>query len=123
MGNAVDCVSDTLKLMPAGETHWNRFAADETHGLRIDVDGGRFREAPAIQRLLHQRTHVRGERVGHIVQSLLVEIDAQDDAASLAVEGLLLECSALSAGISPVRGRSRPPTPYRSRRTRAVAHQ
>ena len=91
VGKSVDCVTDTLKLMPAGETHWNRFAADETHGLRIDVDSGRFDESAAIQRLLHERAHVRGVRVGHIISSLLTEIDAHDDAAALAVEGLLLE--------------------------------
>lgn len=91
VGKSVDCVSDSLKLMPAGEPHWNRFAAEETHGLRIDVDSGRFDESPAIQRLLHERSQLRGVGVGHILQSLLSELDAHDDAAPLAVEGLLLE--------------------------------
>lgn len=96
-GHAVDCVSDSLKVTPAGETHWNRFAAKETHGLRIDVDRSRFVDARPIHRLLDERIHVSGARAGSIVNRLLAELDAGDESAAIAVEGLLLELLATLA--------------------------
>ena len=96
-GSAVDCASDSLKLMPAGETHWNRFAAPETRGLRVDIDHARFGESSAIHRMLDERRFVRGTRAREVVGRLLTELDAADDAALLAVEGLLLELLAMLA--------------------------
>ena len=96
-GHAVDCLSDSLKITPAGEPHWNRFGADETHGLRIDVDRRRFDDSRQIHRILDERVHVSGAATGGIVHRLLSELDAQDDAASIAVEGLLLELLAALA--------------------------
>ncbi|MGI8617787.1 MAG: AraC family transcriptional regulator [Gemmatimonadaceae bacterium] len=96
-GQAVDCLSDSLKVTPAGETHSNLFAADETHGLRIDVDRGRFTESRHIHELLDERIHVSGAHAGSIVNRLLVELDAGDESAAIAVEGLLLELLATLA--------------------------
>lgn len=96
-GQAVDCLSDSLKVTPAGQTHWNRFSADETHGLRIDVDRGRFADSRTIYKLLDERVHVSGAHAGSIVNRLLAELDARDDTAAIAVEGLLLELLAVLA--------------------------
>ncbi len=96
-GRAVDCLSDSLKVTPAGETHWNRFDASETHGLRIDVDRERFADSREIHRLLNERIHVSGAHAGGIVNRLLSEFDSGDDTAAIAVEGLLLELLATLA--------------------------
>lgn len=96
-GHAVDCLTDSLKVTPAGETHWNRFVASETHGLRIDVDRHRFVDSRPIHRLLDERIHVSGAHAGSIVNRLLAELDAHDDSAAIAVEGLLLELLAALA--------------------------
>lgn len=96
-GQSVDCLSDSLKVTPAGEPHWNRFAADETHGLRIDVDRLRFADSRPIHRLLDERIHVSGAHAGSIVNRLLAELDARDDTAAIAIEGLLLELLAVLA--------------------------
>lgn len=96
-GQAVDCLSDSLKVTPAGEAHWNRFAASETHGLRIDVDRRRFVDSGPIYRLLDERIHTSGVQAGGIVTRLLTELDAEDDSATIAVEGLLLELLAALA--------------------------
>lgn len=96
-GEAVDCLSDSLKVTPAGEAHWNRFAAGETHGLRIDVDRRRFADSRPIYRLLDERIHTSGVQAGGIVNRLIAELDAQDDSAAIAVEGLLLELLATLA--------------------------
>ncbi len=96
-GHAVDCLSDSLKVTPAGETHSNRFAAEATHGLRVDVDRRRFADSLSIHRLLDERIHVSGAHAGGIVNRLLAELDSKDDTAALAVEGLLLELLATLA--------------------------
>lgn len=104
-GKAVDCLSDSLKVTPAGEMHSNRFAAAETHGLRIDVDRGRFSDSRAIGRLLDERVHMSGAHAGGIVDRLLAELDAGDESAAIAVEGLLLELlAALARGAVPAAG-------------------
>ncbi|MEX1187384.1 MAG: helix-turn-helix domain-containing protein [Gemmatimonadaceae bacterium] len=96
-GQAVDCLSDSLKVTPAGETHWNRFGASETHGLRIDVDRRRFVDSRPIHQLLDERIHVSGAHAGSIVNRLLAELDAGDESAAIAIEGLLLELLATLA--------------------------
>lgn len=96
-GHAVDCLSDSLKITPAGETHWNRFAAGETHGLRIDVDRQRFADSLPIHRLLDERIHVSGAYAGDVVTRLLSELEEKDDTSAVAVEGLLLELLATLA--------------------------
>ena len=104
-GKAVDCLSDSLKITPAGEMHSNRFAADETHGLRIDVDRGRFTDSRSIQQLLDERVHMSGAHAGGIVNRLLAELDAGDESAAIAVEGLLLELlAALARDAVPATG-------------------
>ena len=103
-GEAVDCLSDSLKVTPAGEAHWNRFAAKETHGLRIDVDRSRFVDSRPIHRLLDERIHVSGVHAGGIVNRLLAELDAGDESAAIAVEGLLLELLAVLAREAPPAG-------------------
>ena len=109
-GLAVDCVSDTLKITPGGEMHWNRFAAGETHGLRIDVDRSRFADSPAIDRLLGERLSSTGSHAANIIHRLLREMEAADDASVVAAEGLLLELLAsLARDAAPSRSSVIPP--------------
>jgi AraC family transcriptional regulator len=96
-GQAVDCVSDALKVTPAGETHWNRFAAGETRGLRIDVDRRRFADSPRIGRLLDERVQLSGRHAGDLPNRLASELDARDEMSAMAIEGLLLELLATLA--------------------------
>jgi AraC family transcriptional regulator len=88
---AIDCGNGTLKLTPAGEDHWNRFVAPETLGLRVDIDRGRFEDAPAIASLLddHRTFDMRGPRA--VMHRLVAELRTNDDASRLVLEGLLLE--------------------------------
>jgi AraC family transcriptional regulator len=90
-GKAVDCLSDTLKVTPGGEPHWNRFAADKTHGLRIDVDRSRFSDARPVHRLLDERLQTLGAQVGDIIYRLVAELNELDETSAIAIEGVLLE--------------------------------
>lgn len=90
-GETVECATGTLKVMPAGEPHSNRFIGIATRGLRIDVDAARLAGSPAIARALDERVHLSGGPAAAIARRLLHEADADDDAALLTAEGLALE--------------------------------
>ena len=88
---ATDCVTGTMKLMPAGEVHWNRFIAPETLGVRIDISRDRFAESQAINALLDEHRVITTEGPRSIMRRLIAELQVRDEAASMVVEGLLLE--------------------------------
>lgn len=90
-GSAADCVSETLKLTPAGELHWNRFSTVETRGLRMDVDRDHFSDSRSIYRVLDERMHSRASAAGDIARRLVYELASNDDTALVAAEGLALE--------------------------------
>ncbi len=108
-GAAADCDSETLKVTPAGEMHWNQFSQAETRGLRIDVDRNRFTETPSIFRALDERRQARGGAAGALALRLVWELRTDDDTGRIAAEGLALE---LLAEISrePTMRRSRKPS-------------
>ena len=90
-GEAADCGITTLKVMPAGEPHSNRFGDAETRGLRIEVDRDRFAEEPAIYRALEERWHTSGGRSAELAHRMVAELTAADTAGPIAAEGLALE--------------------------------
>lgn len=108
-GEAADCGADTLKLMPAGEPHSNRFGSAETRGLRIEVDRERFAEVPAIHRVLDERKHASGGRGAALALRLVSELTASDTAGPIAAEGLALELLVELARLGTPRGEA--PTP------------
>jgi len=109
-GEAAECAAGTLKLMPAGEPHWNRFGTADTRGIRIDVDRGRFAEIPAIHQALDERRHTLGGRGSELARRMVTELTSPDTAGPIAAEGLALELVAELARIgSPYRG-AKPPS-------------
>ena len=109
-GRAVDCGGGTLKVMPAGEPHSNRFAQVTTRGIRIDVDRGRLAQSPRIARALDERMHFERGRAADLARRI-VRVTAHDDEASrLTAEGLVLELLAELAPAEPVPHRGAPPT-------------
>jgi AraC family transcriptional regulator len=108
-GEATVCGAGTLKLMPAGEPHWNRFGSADTRGVRIDVDRSRFDEVPAIHRVLDERCHTMGGRGGELARRMVAELTTEDTAGPIAAEGLALELLAELARIgAPLRGAAPP---------------
>lgn len=90
-GVSFDCGADTVKLTVAGDPHSNRFIAEESHGLRVDISQARFAESPAIARLLTRRIFVPNAGLRGLMARVRREMDANDELAPLVVEGLLLE--------------------------------
>lgn len=90
-GEAAACGPATLKVMPAGEPHWNRFGDRETQGVRIDVDPGRFADFPVIVRALDERHHASGGVTGQLARRLVTQLLVADETGAVAAEGLALE--------------------------------
>jgi AraC family transcriptional regulator len=102
-GKAVDCDPRTLKITPAGEPHWNRFAGVTTFGIRIDVDATRFDGVPEIGRMLDERLFFAAGAFTMLTQQLTVELSRSDPLGAIAAEGLLLELLARMASVRDAR--------------------
>lgn len=107
-GHAADCTPGTVKLMPAGELHWNRFAPCDTRGVMVEVDQRRFEGRPGVQAALGAWRHDRYPGPPEFVRELVREASRGDEAALLAVEGLLLELLARLAREAAGRRGDRP---------------
>jgi AraC family transcriptional regulator len=96
-GLAFDCGPDTLKLTVAGEPHSDRFLADESQGLRVDIALARFADSPAVARLLAERLFRPRSGLRGPMARIRYELGLGDEVSPLVVEGLLLELLALLA--------------------------
>lgn len=102
-GKAFDCDARTLKITPAEEPHWNRFAAVDTFGLRIDVATEAFADVPPVARLLERRAFFEATAYANTARDLLREMNTPDALSVMSVEGLLLELLAKMARTQDVR--------------------
>ncbi|HEV8598755.1 MAG TPA: AraC family transcriptional regulator [Gemmatimonadales bacterium] len=96
-GTAVTCAPATVKFMPGGERHWDRFDCGPARGLLVEVAP---EEIPALQphaAVLDRRVHYHGGEVAELAFRLHRELCRMDSAASLAIEGLMLELLALAS--------------------------
>ena len=96
-GRAADCRPSSLKCMPAGERHWNRFHLGDVHGFMAELDATRYADEPsASAALARQAQFLAGPEVT-VARRIHAEFRRWDTAAPLAIEGLLLELVALLA--------------------------
>lgn len=114
-GGVLDCRPSTFKITPAGERHWNRFHLGDVHGLMVELDTDSRPAFEPFERVL-TRPHKsdRGEE-SLLVRRLHSELQAEDDAAALAIEGLMLELLALVARSREPAGHPVPPWVARAR--------
>ncbi len=90
-GRSFECREDTLKLTVAGDPHSNRFIADESHGLRVDIDRAHFEATPLVHRLLGERFFLERSGAGALLHRVRHEMAFPDAMTPLAVESALLE--------------------------------
>lgn len=108
-GKVADCGSETLKVMPAEETHWNYFGESSTHGLRIDVDRGQFEHSASILGMLDSQLLFRRPGAGELARQTIMELRAGGPTSLIAAEGLALqmiaelarEAEPTSIGVAP----------------------
>jgi AraC family transcriptional regulator len=106
-GTAVTCAPATVKFMPGGERHWDRFDCGPARGLLVEVTP---EEIPALQphaAVLDRRVHYHGGEVAELAFRLHRELCRMDSAAALAIEGLMFELLALAS-----RRTSEPASPH-----------
>lgn len=96
-GESLRCTPSTLKFMPAGERHCNHFDTGDVRGLLVEVGPERMRFLEPYAPLLEQRRHFRCGLAAGLALRLYHEFRSTDDAAALAIEGLMLELVALTS--------------------------
>lgn len=107
-GGVVDCQPSSFKITPAGERHWNRFHLGDVHGLLVEIDPSRRTGLEPFARVLSRAHHSDGGPASLLARRLYAEFRAEDEAASLAMEGLLLELLASVARSSEAAGTEAP---------------
>ena len=115
-GERLTCTPETLKVMPAGERHCDEFDRGDARGLLVETDAERAREIRTHAPVLDERVAFHGGVSAAIARRIYQEFRRMDDAAPLAIEGLVLELlaaisrqqkEALPAGIAPWIGQAR----------------
>ena len=94
---------------PAGERHANHFDAGGAHVLVIQPDPARIDADAAPGRFLERINQLRLTEALGIARRISVELEFQDSATPLAVEGLGLELLATAARVSERHRQSQPP--------------
>jgi AraC family transcriptional regulator len=104
-GERLTCTPATLKVMPAGERHCDAFDRGDARGLLVEADPERARALRSQVPVLDERVAFHGGMPAAIARRVYQEFRRMDDAAPLAIEGLLLE---LLATLSRQRSESLP---------------
>lgn len=90
-GTVAECVSETMKVMPAEEVHWNSFGDAATHGLRIDVDRQQFANSSSILEMLDTQLVFNRPGAGELARQTIMELRAGGPTSLIAAEGLALQ--------------------------------
>jgi AraC family transcriptional regulator len=90
-GQALLCVPATLKFMPAGERHCDRFDLGNARGLLIEAGPSRVETIRPHSKILEERAVYHGGTLAALAQRIVQELRRMDAAAPLVIEGLLLE--------------------------------
>jgi AraC family transcriptional regulator len=90
-GGSVICRPGTIKVTPAGDRHCDSFAKSDVRGLLIEVAPDRVDAIRPYSAVLDQRRSLHGGPPAAIARRLQEELRQTDEAAMLAIEGLLLE--------------------------------
>ena len=90
-GERLTCTPETLKVMPAGERHCDDFDQGDARGLLVETDAERARAIRTHAPVLDERVAFHGGMPAAIARRVYQEFRRMDDAAPLAIEGLLLE--------------------------------
>ena len=115
-GERLTCTPDTLKVMPAGERHCDDFDRGDARGLLVETDADRALAIRTHAPVLDERVAFHGGLPAALARRVYQEFRQEDDAAPLAIEGLLLELLAavsrsrtdgLPAGVPPWLGEAR----------------
>jgi len=114
-GETLDCHPAMLKVTPAGERHWNRFDRGDAHGLLIEAEPARAEALRPYAAILDRHISFQGGLPAAIARRIYEELRVMDEAAPLAIEGLLLELIATTTRQGNGATRDRPSWVLRAR--------
>jgi len=102
-------------VTPAGERHWNRFDRGDAHGLLIEAEPARAEALRPYAAILDRHISFQGGLPAAIARRIYEELRVMDEAAPLAIEGLLLELIATTTRQGNGATRDRPSWVLRAR--------
>jgi len=97
----LSCSPGTIKVTPSGDRHCDSFGKSDVRGLLVEVAPDRAEAIRPYSAVLDQRRSLQGGPAATIARRLQEELRSPDDAALLAIEGLLLELVATVSRIEP----------------------
>lgn len=100
-GGSLICSPGTIKITPAGDRHCDNFGKSDVRGLLVEVAPLRAEAIRPYSAVLDQRRSLQGGPAASIARRLQEELRSTDDAAIVAIEGLLLELVATVSRIEP----------------------
>jgi AraC family transcriptional regulator len=103
------CTPATVKFMPAGQRHCDRFDRGRARGLMIEIEPGKMSALEPHASVLERQAAFQGGRVAEIVAGVHSELEQRDLVAPLAIEGLMLELIAVASRLEDEAPRGRPP--------------
>jgi AraC family transcriptional regulator len=103
-GGSIACSSSMMKITPAGERHWNRFSRGDVRGLLIEPDNSQLDKLRPYSGVLDERMSFNSGLLSGIAWRVYDEMRETDSAATLAIEGLLLELVAAASRLREQNG-------------------
>ena len=96
-GSSLTCTPTTIKFMPAGERHSDRFDLGPARGILIEVNQNRSETLKPYAGILEEQKSFHGGQVWACVTRLIRELELMDAVSPLAIEGVLLELLAVAS--------------------------
>ena len=115
--SSCSCPAGSLRFVPAGEWHANSFETD-TECLLVSLEQRLLDRIPGGAPLLEKPVEIHGLAASWLAHRMFAEFREQDQASSVALEGIILEI--LAEGVRSHRQRPREPIPRWLRRVREV---
>lgn len=108
-GSSLTCTPATIKFVPAGERHSDRFNLGPARGILIEIDDYRRDTLKPYASVLDQPTNLHGGPAWIVATRLVSELQLMDNVSPLAIEGLVLELLAVASRIEDRRARGNAP--------------
>jgi AraC family transcriptional regulator len=117
----IECQPGSLQILPAGDSHSYSFGSARVHCLTIEVKPDKLAEIGLFSSILERRNSFSGGELPALLTHLYQEFRAGDNAATLTVEGLVLET--LGAATRRTMRCPSPAPPEWLRRARDLIHE
>ena len=88
---SIECGPQSLVIKPAGEAHANRYGSKGMRCLLIEVQPEQLDDLHSWSKVFKQPRHLQGGILAMLAMRAYKEFRLMDEAAPIAIEGLMLE--------------------------------